>query len=252
MSGQTMHVVIVGGHGNVSMRLTRLLTARPDTHVTSIFRNPSHTAEIAETGATPVVLSLEDASVAEFADAFRTAQADVVYFSAGAGGKGGPERTKKVDEEGAIKVFDAIEALEEDKRPRLIMVSALDVRDPDGPIPEHYDETDKKHSARIRAVIGGYVAAKYAADKNLISRSAFKWTILRPGGLTHEPGTGKGAIGRTHLGRQISRDDVAQTLYLLLEREDAAGLGIDLAGGDDSLEGALDAFIKKGVSDFAG
>ena len=46
--------------------------------------------------------------------------------------------------------------------------------------------------------------AKYNADKNLASRTGFKWTILRPGGLTNEPGTGKGHIGKAHLGRTIS------------------------------------------------
>ena len=50
----------------------------------------------------------------------------------------------------------------------------------------------------------------------------------------------------------LQRDDVAKALYLLLEREDAAGLGIDFAGGDDPIEEALDAFIKNGVSDFKG
>ena len=60
-----------------------------------------------------------------------------MYFSAGAGGKGGEELTKKVDYEGALKVFDAIEGVEGSVKPRLILVSALDVRDPKK-IPAHY------------------------------------------------------------------------------------------------------------------
>ena len=40
---------------------------------------------------------------------------------------------------------------------------------------------------------------KYEADKNLIERNAFKWTILRPGGLADDSGTGKASVGRTHL-----------------------------------------------------
>ena len=58
-------------------------------------------------------------------------------FSAGAGGKGGAERTKKVDYEGALKVFDAIEAVQT-KTPRFILVSAIDVRDRSKPAPAHY------------------------------------------------------------------------------------------------------------------
>ena len=56
----------------------------------------------------------------------------------------------------------------------------------------------------MRKVISAYVEYKYEADKNLVQRSAFKWTILRPGGLTNEPGTGKASIGRTHLSPTIS------------------------------------------------
>jgi uncharacterized protein YbjT (DUF2867 family) len=73
--------------------------------------------------------------VGDFAHAFEGV--DVVYFSAGAGGKGGPEKTKKVDYEGAVKVFDAIEQVK-GKKPRLILVSSVDVRDPNGKVPEHY------------------------------------------------------------------------------------------------------------------
>jgi hypothetical protein len=80
------------------------------------------------------VLSLADAPVADFTKAFQGA--DVVYFSAGAGGKGGEEMTKKIDYEGAVKVFDALEGVE-GKKPLLILVSAIDVRDPEK-IPAHY------------------------------------------------------------------------------------------------------------------
>ncbi|KAG6846354.1 hypothetical protein H0H93_014491 [Arthromyces matolae] len=92
---------------------------------------------------------------------------------------------------------------------------------------------------------------KYEADKNLVKRDTFKWTIVRPGGLTNAPGTNKAAIGRTHLG-QISRDDVAQVLALLADREDAAGLALDVVGGENSIEESLEAAIKRGETDFTG
>lgn len=89
---------------------------------------------MAQTGASPLVLSLEDDPKEKFSEAFENK--DIVYFSAGAGGKGGPERTRKVDYEGALKVFDAIE-LVGGAKPRLILVSAIDIRDPNT-IPPHY------------------------------------------------------------------------------------------------------------------
>ena len=66
------------------------------------------------------------------------------------------------------------------------------------------NEEDIAASKRGWDAIGTYMHWKYEADKNLVKRTAFKWTILRPGGLTNEPGTGKASIGRTHLSPTIS------------------------------------------------
>jgi uncharacterized protein YbjT (DUF2867 family) len=93
--------------------------------------------DIKAASATPLLLSLEESAVGDFTAAFQGV--DVVYFSAGAGGKGGEERTKSVDYEGALKVFDAIEGVQ-GTRPRLILVSAIDLRDPEK-IPAHYVRT---------------------------------------------------------------------------------------------------------------
>ena len=128
-------VVIVGGHGHVALRLARLLAS---THsVTSLIRDPAHSGDITQASANPIVLSLEDAPVEDFTKVFSGAK--VVVFSAGAGGKGGPERTKQVDYDGALKVFDAIENVVGAK-PRLIHLSAVDVRNPDK-YPSHYVRT---------------------------------------------------------------------------------------------------------------
>ncbi len=59
-------------------------------------------------------------------------------------------------------------------------------------------------SKRIRKAIPDYMHWKYEADKNIVKRTEFKWTILRPGGLTLEVGTGKASIGRTHITTTIS------------------------------------------------
>lgn len=118
----------------VGLRLAKLLSSKHT--VTSIIRDPAQAEDIEKVSAIPVVLSIEDDSQSAFTQAFKDAAADVVVWSAGAGGKGGAERTEKVDYEGAVKVFDAIEAIN-GKVPRLLLVSAIDVRNPDK-IPAHY------------------------------------------------------------------------------------------------------------------
>lgn len=107
----------------------------PKHSVTSVIRTKEHEADIKDTGAFPHILSLEESPVSDFTSLFE--DKNVVYFSAGAGGKGGADRTKAVDYEGALKVFDALEAVKSEPKPRLILVSAVDVRDPEK-IPEHY------------------------------------------------------------------------------------------------------------------
>ncbi|KAI0030548.1 NAD(P)-binding protein [Vararia minispora EC-137] len=243
-------VIIVGGHGKVALRLAGLLAKTGKHAVTSIIRTESQVPDLKAVSdkIEPLILSIEDASVADFTKVFEGQE--VIVWSAGAGGAGGPERTRKVDYEGAVKVYDAIETVQGAK-PRLVLVSAIDVGNPDV-IPPHYNDADIAMRKRVRTVIAHYMEMKYLADKDLVKRTAFKWTILRPGGLTLEPGTGKADIGRTHITTQVSRDDVALALSLLVDRPDAAGLAIDMVGGDKSVPDQVEDFIKKGETDWLG
>lgn len=118
------------------MRLAKVLSAKKHA-VTSIIRDVAHSDDITSAGATPQVLSLEDSPASDFSQLFERTKADLVYFSAGAGGKGGEDRTKKVDYEGAVKIFDAIEGVSTPKKPFLVLVSGIDIRHPDK-IPAHY------------------------------------------------------------------------------------------------------------------
>lgn len=65
-----------------------------------------------------------------------------MVFAAGAGGKDGPERTRAVDYEGALKVY---QACHDAKVPRIVIIGAVDVRDISKPPPEWYDEDSSKY-----------------------------------------------------------------------------------------------------------
>ena len=103
--------------------------------MTSVIHDLGHNDDITAAGAEPLVLSLEDDPKEAFAKVFEGK--DIVYFCAGAGNKGYPEHTRKVDYEGAVKVFDALE-LVKDPKPRLIHISSVDIRDRSAPAPAHY------------------------------------------------------------------------------------------------------------------
>jgi len=183
-----------------------------------VIRDPAQSGDISAVSANPHVLSLEAASISEVSKLLQDTRADLVYFSAGAGGKGPPERTKAVDYDGAVKVFDAIEAVPGNEKPRLILVSAIDCRNPDklDQYPAHYNEEDKERSKKAHEAIGRYYKWKFEADKNLVGRKTFKWTILRPSGLTDEPGTGLVEIGRTHISPTVSVSEYAVYFILLI------------------------------------
>jgi nucleoside-diphosphate-sugar epimerase len=90
-------------------------------------------------GAHPLILSLEDSTVPDLTSALTAHNPDIVVFAAGAGGKGDKSRTRAVDYEGAVKVYDAMESA---NVRRLILVGAVDIRDRDREVPGWYDDED--------------------------------------------------------------------------------------------------------------
>lgn len=100
-------IVIVGGHGKVALLLAPLLTGRGD-QVVSLIRDPAQSGDVTAAGVEPLVLSVEEAGVGELTQAFEGA--DAVVWSAGAGGKGGPERTDAIDRVAAIRSMEAAAA----------------------------------------------------------------------------------------------------------------------------------------------
>lgn len=175
---------------------------------------------------------------------FSSEHPDCIVFSAGAGGKGGEERTKAVDYEGALKVFDAAEAA---GCHRLIMVSATDLRDTSKPAPSWYNDDSKALSERMYKAIPAYMKYKRMADQELYRRKALRFTIVRPGGLTDEPAQGV-EVGRPQLGR-ISRETVAKVVLACAENKGTEGMVFDCMDGDEQdVDKAVEGAVKSGVS----
>ena len=185
-------VIVIGGHGKVALPLASILTERGD-EVSSVFRNPDHSDEVADTGAKPVVADIEQLDTAALADLL--AGHDAVVFSAGAGG-GNPARTYAVDRDAAIRVIDA--AAQAGVR-RFVMVSYF------GAGPDHGVAPDDPFFP--------YAEAKAAADAHLRA-SDLDWTVLGPGRLTLDPPTGRIAVGEAK--GQVSRADVALVVAAVL------------------------------------
>jgi nucleoside-diphosphate-sugar epimerase len=209
-----MLVAIAGGHGQIALRLTRLLSERGD-EVRSLIRNPDHADDVREAGGDPVVCDLEEADDALVANAVRGA--DAVVFAAGAGPGSGSQRKGTMDLGGAVKLIAAAKA---GGIRRYVMVSSINA-DPDHP----GDDT-----------FSVYLRAKGEADAELAA-SGLDYTIVRPGPLTNDPGTGRVALDA---GRgDVTRDDVAGVLAAALHEPDTIGRTFELSGGDTPIDEAL-------------
>lgn len=244
--------LIFGGSGKVARHLTRLLAAEGQT-VHSIIRNPDQKSDIESLGGKPIVQSIEDSSVEDFISTIKSTNPSTIVWAAGAGG-GSPERTKKVDNEGAIKSMDATAKAGVTKR--YIIISAVDVRDRENkPEPEWYNDADRERSNKVWGAIGPYMAAKFAADRDLVTKNnerGLEYTIVRPGGLSQDPGTGKIAAGKVHFDTMISREDVAKAVVEIMKNDGTKGLAIDMVGGDTPIKDAIAEVAKNKVDTFAG
>ncbi|HEV7898621.1 MAG TPA: NAD(P)H-binding protein [Planosporangium sp.] len=203
-----MRVVIAGGHGQIALRLERLLAERGDTPV-GLVRNADHFDDVRAAGAEPVLRDLEEASDAEVAEV--VTGADAVVFAAGAGPGSGATRKDTMDRAGAALLADAAQQV---GVRRYLLVSSMGVDRADLP------DTDP--------VFAAYLGAKAASEEDLRRRD-LDWTILRPGRLTSEPGTGRVNLAPPPVPYgAVPRDDVAAVLLALLDRPETAGQTLEV------------------------
>jgi uncharacterized protein YbjT (DUF2867 family) len=209
-------VVIAGGHGKIAMRLERLLVEGRH-RARGLIRNPSHATDLTALGAEAVVCDLEGSD--DVASA--VTGADAVVFAAGAGPGSGPERKRTMDYGGAVKLIEAARAAGVH---RYLIVSSIGAHDPGASGP-----------------MGPYLQAKHDADV-AVEQSGLDYTIVRPGSLTDDPGTGLVTATTSMGGRgPVPRDDVAATLFAALQIDNTIGKTFELFGGETPIEEALRA-----------
>jgi uncharacterized protein YbjT (DUF2867 family) len=198
-----MEVVVVGAHGNVGIRLLRILGERGDSP-RGIIRKTEQAKDLEEIGAEPIVLDIENREIGD-----AVAGADAVVFAAGAGPGSGPARKRTVDYGGAVNLMEA--SIAHDIR-RYVLVSAMGVNHPE------------RWSEEMRP----YYEAKAEADK-IVSEAGLDHTIVRPGGLTDDPGTGTVEVAEElQRSGQVTREDVAAVLAEVLHADNTIRKAFDL------------------------
>jgi nucleoside-diphosphate-sugar epimerase len=221
-----MRIVLAGAHGQIARRLGRLLSDRGDT-VIGLIRNPAHESDVVGDGIDAVVLDLERAAVDDVSDVLTGA--DAVVFAAGAGPDSGAERKHTVDYGAAVLLADAAERA---GVRRYVLISSMGAELARQGPPEGMDP-----------VFAVYLQAKLRAEDEILPRPGLATTIVRPGRLTDDPGTGRVTLGHGIPPGDVPRDDVAAVLVGLLD----AGLDgavLELVGGSTPIEDAVSSVAR--------
>ncbi|QAS53151.1 SDR family oxidoreductase [Halobacillus litoralis] len=208
-----MKVLVAGANGHTGRLLIQYL--KEDGHEPfGLIRKEEQKAKIEELGGTPILADVTQQDVG-----YAVKGMDAVMFAAGSGSSTGPEQTEAVDRDGAINLAKATENLGIKK---FVMLSAIAAGDP----------------SRGPEELGHYLKMKGEADEYL-KTTELDYTVVRPGGLTHEEGTSKIQVGETVDRGTIPRADVAKTMIAALQEQNAYHKTFELISGDTQIEEAL-------------
>ncbi len=211
-----MKVLLIGANGQIGQHLVDLLDKSNEHTVRAMVRKEEQAEELKKKGIDAVLANLEGGS-GTIVKAARGC--DAVIFAAGSGGSTGYDKTLLIDLDGAVKTFEAAEKAGIE---RYVMVSAFQANNR-----ENWNETIKP-----------YYVAKHYADK-MLEDSNLNYTIVRPGGLLNEPGTGKIAASENLERGSIPREDVARAVMESLTEENTYKRSFDLMSGDTPIAEAL-------------
>lgn len=213
-----LKILVVGANGQIGKHLVKQIQDSGKHTARAMIRKQEQASYFNELGAETVIVDLEDevAAITKAADGV-----DAVVFTAGSGPKTGKDKTLMVDLDGAVKTMEATKAA---GIKRFVMVSSFD--------------TSREAIQRASSSFAPYVVAKHYADEWLRSTD-LDYTIVHPGSLTNEPGTGK-VQAATKVDRgEIPREDVASVIFGCLEDETTIGKEFQVVTGETEIKQVL-------------
>ncbi|RDI42205.1 SDR family oxidoreductase [Falsibacillus pallidus] len=215
-----MKVLIVGANGQVGKHLVSFIQDHQDLEAKVMIRKEKQASYFKELGAETVVVDLEG----DIPDIAKAAEGvDAIVFAAGSGPKTGPDKTILVDLDGAVKT---IEAAKQAGVKRYVMISSYD--------------TTREAIQSADSSFAPYVVAKHYADEWLRDTD-LDYTIIHPGALTNDDGTGKVNAATTVERNEIPREDVARVIVAVLENNATIGKEFQVVKGDVEVKEAIDS-----------
>jgi uncharacterized protein YbjT (DUF2867 family) len=211
-------ILVVGANGQIGKHLVSFVQERDNMQAKAMIRKADQASYFEKLGAETVVVDLEGdiASIAKAAEGV-----DAVVFTAGSGPHTGKDKTIMVDLDGAVKTVEAAIAA---GVKRFIMISSFDTR--------------REAILSAPDSFAPYVAAKYYADEWL-RRTDLDYTIIHPGALTNNKGTGNVQLATEVDRGEIPREDVARVILATLENEETIGKEFQVVSGSTSVDEAI-------------
>jgi len=218
-------ILIAGANGKVGTILSGKLWGHSGFSPVGLIRDGRQQTKFTALGVPSVVGDLEE-GVSSFLPGL-----DAVIFTAGSGGRTGPEKTTDVDQNAAIKLIGDCESA---GVRRFLMVSAIGA-DPNS------DSTRIQH----------YLRAKGVADSRLRS-SKLDYTIIAPGTLIDERGTGRVQVAED-LGFHgyLPREDLADSIIECLKNFNSIGKTIQVVSGGQKVKDAIVGLVGGGLPPIA-
>lgn len=208
-------VLIIGANGKVGKHITKKMKDSDDFTPTALIRKEEQKSHFDDLGVDSKVVSLED-SVDKLKEAISSN--DAVVFTAGSGGNTGSDKTLTVDLDGAVKTMEAAKYAGVN---RYVMVSAM--------------MADNRKVWEKLEGMKPYYVAKHYADR-LLKSIGLDYTILRPGLLLDEEGTGKIDIENPASKKGVPREDVAATVLATLRNDKSKNKIFEFNTGDTEIE----------------
>ncbi|WP_158737867.1 SDR family oxidoreductase [Alteribacillus sp. YIM 98480] len=213
-----MKVLVVGANGQIGKHLVSFIQDSDSLEAKAMIRNQEQVSFFEKLGAETAVADLEEdiETIAKAAEGV-----DAVVFTAGSGPHTGKDKTILIDLDGAVKTIEAAKAA---GVKRFIMISSFDTR--------------REAIQAASSSFAPYVAAKHYADEWL-KQTDLDYTIIHPGRLTNDKGTGQVEAAFEVERGEVPREDVAGVIVASLENETTIGKEFQVVSGTKPIKDAI-------------
>jgi uncharacterized protein YbjT (DUF2867 family) len=215
-----LKVLVVGANGQIGKHLVKFIQDSNSMEARAMIRKQEQASFFEGLGAETAVVDLEDDidAIAKAADGV-----DAVVFTAGSGGHTGKDKTIMIDLDGAVKT---IEAAKNAGVKRFVMISSFD--------------TTRKAIQEANENFAPYVVAKHYADEWL-KATDLEYTIIHPGLLTNDKGTGMINAAPEVKRDEVPREDIARAIIASLENNKSIGKEFQVVKGTTAVKDAVDS-----------